>query len=120
MLTSILNELESFLIEKNYPIIKKLNDGLTEDEIIDSLKQLNLNIPQKLIDLYKWKNGVVGLIQTIPHQGFHLKQFTIINASRSYLPKVKRIRRDNRRAHQHQQQDQRTPICSCCFRNALV
>jgi hypothetical protein len=63
MLTSILNELESFLVEKNYPIIKKLSDGIAEDEIVRSLKKFDLSISPKLIELYSWKNGVSGLYE---------------------------------------------------------
>jgi SMI1 / KNR4 family (SUKH-1) len=63
MLTPILKELENFLVGHGYPIIKKFNDGIAEEEIIDTLTRLDLNISSKLIDLYRWKNGVAGLYE---------------------------------------------------------
>ena len=63
MLTSLLRQLESFLIENDYPIIKKLNTGIAEEEINGPLKEFNLGIPRNLIELYTWRNGVPGLYE---------------------------------------------------------
>ena len=63
MLTPILKELEDFMTDHGYPIIKKFNIGKAQEETIELFKNMDLYLPNDVIELYKWKNGISGIYE---------------------------------------------------------
>jgi hypothetical protein len=57
-LQKVLNKFELTIKDKEPIILSYLNNGLSKDEIYDKLRFLNREIPEDLICLYQWRNGL--------------------------------------------------------------
>ena len=55
--TTLLHSLESELNNIHAPVCKYLNEALTTSQMETISKDLNISLPDELIDLYSWKNG---------------------------------------------------------------
>jgi len=54
----LFNEIDKILFEKNNSLYKKLNKGHTRDEIIAKMNSIDISVPEDLIELYSWHNGI--------------------------------------------------------------
>ena len=56
-LTTLLNEFEAVLKEKNRAAYKALNTGLTADEIRKLEEEYQVKLPEEIVTLYMWHDG---------------------------------------------------------------
>lgn len=54
----LFKEIDKILSEKNNSLYKKMNKGHTRDEIIAKMNSIDISIPEDLIELYSWHNGI--------------------------------------------------------------
>jgi len=61
LLESLLNELE----RHNAPVLRYLKDGVSKEKIEAAFEENNipLKLPEEVLELYKWKNGVSAFIE---------------------------------------------------------